>query len=32
MDAQAPWEFRRNEAARRKAEREARQQAAAASP
>ena len=31
-DAQAPWEFRRSEAARRKAEREARAQAAAASP
>ena len=31
-DAQAPWEFRRSEAARRKAEREARGQAAAASP
>lgn len=28
--AQAPWEFRRSEAARRKAEREAREQAAAA--
>lgn len=30
--AVAPWEFRRNEAARRKAEREAREQAAAATP
>ena len=30
--AVAPWEFRRNEAARRKAEREAREQAAAAAP
>ena len=29
-DAKAPWEFRRSEAARRKAERQAREQAAAA--